>query len=155
MQGLFVGIVCRGEWVEKKNRYIWHWKNKFQINTSPHVDLVNNNLGEELEKLRNGQISLMVELEKLKEWSDKSEVHILRGLNVGLGINFSCAEQWRPTTEEGLYVAGRLTCIFCYGPSSNDTRNRPRLVESPGCVAGSVQDWIGRWKARFLCKEKL
>jgi len=34
---------------------------------------VNNNLGEELEKLRNGQISLRVELEKLKEWSDKSE----------------------------------------------------------------------------------
>jgi len=36
-----------------------------------------------------------------------------------------------------------------------DTRNRPRLVESPDCVAGSVQDWIGRWKARFLWKEKL
>ncbi|KAH0748570.1 hypothetical protein KY290_027802 [Solanum tuberosum] len=66
---------------------------------------------------------MRVELEKLKEWSDKSE--------------------------------GRLTCIFCYGPSSNDTRNRPRLVESPYCLAGSVQDWIGRWKMRFLWKEKL
>ncbi|WMV09968.1 hypothetical protein MTR67_003353, partial [Solanum verrucosum] len=82
-------------------------------------------------------------------------VHILRGLNVGLGINISCVVQWRPITEEGLYVVGRLTCVFCYGPSSNDTRNRPRLVESPDCVAGSVQDWIGRWKARFLWKEKL
>ncbi|KAH0765339.1 hypothetical protein KY285_001210 [Solanum tuberosum] len=71
-------------------------------------------------------------------------VHILRGLSVGLGINFSCAEQWRPITEEVLYVAGRLTSIFYYGPSSNDTRNRPRLVESPDYVAGSVQDWIGR-----------
>ncbi|TMX04226.1 hypothetical protein EJD97_010599 [Solanum chilense] len=36
-------------------------------------------------------------------------VHILRGLSVGLGINFSCAEQWRPIAEEVLYVAGRLT----------------------------------------------
>ncbi|KAH0679128.1 hypothetical protein KY284_020213 [Solanum tuberosum] len=26
MEGLFVGIDCRGEWVEKKNRYIWSWK---------------------------------------------------------------------------------------------------------------------------------
>ncbi|KAH0669633.1 hypothetical protein KY289_024126 [Solanum tuberosum] len=129
---------------------------------------------------------MRVELEKLKEWSDKSEVaavkipvhnftcdipkpqafpeelfyvlrtvHILRRRSVGLGINFSCAEQWTPITEEVMYVARRLTCIFCYGPSSNDTRNRPRLVESPYCVAGSVQDWIGRWKERFLWKEKL
>lgn len=36
-------------------------------------------------------------------------VHILRGLSVGLGINFSCAEQWRPIAEEVLFVAGRLT----------------------------------------------
>ncbi|KAH0696428.1 hypothetical protein KY289_013910 [Solanum tuberosum] len=26
MEGLFVGIDCCGEWVEKKNRYIWRWK---------------------------------------------------------------------------------------------------------------------------------
>ncbi|KAG5630979.1 hypothetical protein H5410_002696 [Solanum commersonii] len=26
MEGLFVGIDCRGEWVEKKNQYIWRWK---------------------------------------------------------------------------------------------------------------------------------
>ncbi|KAG5594736.1 hypothetical protein H5410_035968 [Solanum commersonii] len=26
MEELFVGIDCRGEWVEKKNRYIWRWK---------------------------------------------------------------------------------------------------------------------------------
>nr|XP_016489287.1 PREDICTED: uncharacterized protein slr0889-like [Nicotiana tabacum] len=36
-------------------------------------------------------------------------VHLLRGLSVGLGINFSCVEQWRPIAEEVLYVAGRLT----------------------------------------------
>jgi len=26
MEELFKGIDCRGEWVEKKNRYIWGWK---------------------------------------------------------------------------------------------------------------------------------
>ncbi|KAH6799568.1 hypothetical protein C2S51_036052 [Perilla frutescens var. frutescens] len=36
-------------------------------------------------------------------------VHLLRGLSVGLGINYSCAEQWRPIAEEALYRAGRLT----------------------------------------------
>ncbi|RWR96930.1 hypothetical protein CKAN_02633500 [Cinnamomum micranthum f. kanehirae] len=35
-------------------------------------------------------------------------VHLLRGLSVGLGINYSCAEQWRPLAEEALYAAGRL-----------------------------------------------
>ncbi|XP_028090293.1 uncharacterized protein LOC114290539 isoform X3 [Camellia sinensis] len=35
-------------------------------------------------------------------------VHLLRGLSVGLGINYSCAEQWRPIAEETLYLAGRL-----------------------------------------------
>ncbi|KAM7475712.1 hypothetical protein LguiB_022955 [Lonicera macranthoides] len=35
-------------------------------------------------------------------------VHLLRGLSVGLGINYSCAEQWRPLAEEALYCAGRL-----------------------------------------------
>ncbi|KAG5631472.1 hypothetical protein H5410_003189 [Solanum commersonii] len=25
MEGLFVGIDCHGEWVEKKNRYSWRW----------------------------------------------------------------------------------------------------------------------------------
>ncbi|TYH09023.1 hypothetical protein ES288_A07G062900v1 [Gossypium darwinii] len=35
-------------------------------------------------------------------------VHLLRGLSVGLGINYSCAEQWRPIAEEALYNAGRL-----------------------------------------------
>jgi len=41
-------------------------------------------------------------------------VHILRGLSVDLGINFSYAKQWRPITEEVLYVAGRLTGIFLW-----------------------------------------
>ncbi|KAI3454972.1 hypothetical protein Pfo_011635 [Paulownia fortunei] len=36
-------------------------------------------------------------------------VHLLRGLSVGLGINYSCAEQWRPIAEEALYLAGRLS----------------------------------------------
>ncbi|KAK4843637.1 hypothetical protein QYF36_010896 [Acer negundo] len=35
-------------------------------------------------------------------------VHLLRGLSVGLGINYSCSEQWRPIAEEALYLAGRL-----------------------------------------------
>ncbi|GMH01191.1 hypothetical protein Nepgr_003030 [Nepenthes gracilis] len=35
-------------------------------------------------------------------------VLLLRGLSVGLGINYSCAEQWRPIAEEALYQAGRL-----------------------------------------------
>ncbi|MBA0548059.1 hypothetical protein Golob_019178 [Gossypium lobatum] len=39
-------------------------------------------------------------------------VHLLRGLSVGLGINYSCAEQWRPIAEEALYNAGRLKGIL-------------------------------------------
>ncbi|KAL2321717.1 hypothetical protein Fmac_026096 [Flemingia macrophylla] len=35
-------------------------------------------------------------------------VHLLRGLSVGLGINYSCAEQWRPLAEEALSQAGRF-----------------------------------------------
>ncbi|XP_004515833.1 uncharacterized protein [Cicer arietinum] len=35
-------------------------------------------------------------------------VHLLRGLSVGLGINYSCAEQWRPIAEEALSHAGRF-----------------------------------------------
>lgn len=35
-------------------------------------------------------------------------IQLLRGLSVGLGINYSCAEQWRPIAEEALYQAGRL-----------------------------------------------
>lgn len=35
-------------------------------------------------------------------------VHLLRGLSVGLGINYSCAEQWRPIAEEALSQAGRF-----------------------------------------------
>lgn len=35
-------------------------------------------------------------------------VHLLRGLSVGLGLNYSCAEQWRPIAEEALHQAGRL-----------------------------------------------
>ncbi|KAK9090214.1 hypothetical protein Sjap_023391 [Stephania japonica] len=35
-------------------------------------------------------------------------VHLLRGLSVGMGINYSCAEQWRPIAEDALLAAGRL-----------------------------------------------
>ncbi|KAI3922698.1 hypothetical protein MKW98_006829 [Papaver atlanticum] len=35
-------------------------------------------------------------------------VHLLRGLSVGMGINYSCAEQWRPVAEEALFAAGRI-----------------------------------------------
>ncbi|KAK9049464.1 hypothetical protein SSX86_031568 [Deinandra increscens subsp. villosa] len=35
-------------------------------------------------------------------------VHLLRGLSVGLGVNYSCAEEWRPLAEEALYFSGRL-----------------------------------------------
>lgn len=35
-------------------------------------------------------------------------VHLLRGLGVGLGVNYSVSEQWRPIAEEALYLAGRL-----------------------------------------------
>lgn len=34
-------------------------------------------------------------------------VHLLRGLSVGLGLNYSCAEEWRPIAEEALYLSGR------------------------------------------------
>ncbi|XP_026386131.1 uncharacterized protein LOC113281560 isoform X1 [Papaver somniferum] len=35
-------------------------------------------------------------------------VHLLRGLSVGMSINYSCAEQWRPIAEEALFAAGRI-----------------------------------------------
>ncbi|XP_020590905.1 uncharacterized protein LOC110031832 [Phalaenopsis equestris] len=35
-------------------------------------------------------------------------MQLLRGLSVGMGISYSCAEQWRPLAEEALYRAGRL-----------------------------------------------
>ncbi|KAJ0969114.1 hypothetical protein J5N97_021991 [Dioscorea zingiberensis] len=35
-------------------------------------------------------------------------IQLLRGLSVGLGINYSCSELWRPIAEEVLREAGRL-----------------------------------------------
>lgn len=49
-------------------------------------------------------------------------VHLLRGLSVGLGINYSCAEQWRPIAEEVLYRSGRLAA----GDFLNSDRSRRR-----------------------------
>ncbi|KAI4374604.1 hypothetical protein MLD38_012583 [Melastoma candidum] len=53
-------------------------------------------------------------------------VHLLRGLSVGLGINYSCAEQWRPIAEEALAAAGRLT--------GNKGGGRERGSRRPGLV---------------------
>lgn len=38
-------------------------------------------------------------------------VHLLRGLSVGMGLNYSCAKDWRPIAEEALFCAGRLQGI--------------------------------------------
>uniref|UniRef100_A0A6N2K4E0 ABC1 atypical kinase-like domain-containing protein n=1 Tax=Salix viminalis TaxID=40686 RepID=A0A6N2K4E0_SALVM len=51
-------------------------------------------------------------------------VHLLRGLSVGLGINYSCAEQWRPIAEEALYLAGRLK------DTDLQTKSRRRRLET-------------------------
>ncbi|CAM8926167.1 unnamed protein product [Rhodiola kirilowii] len=38
-------------------------------------------------------------------------IHLLRGLSLGLGINYSCSEEWRPIAEEVLRGAGKLKAI--------------------------------------------
>jgi len=35
-------------------------------------------------------------------------IQLLRGLTVGMGLTFSCAQQWRPIAEEALLKAGRI-----------------------------------------------
>ncbi|KAL5223340.1 hypothetical protein ABZP36_028053 [Zizania latifolia] len=35
-------------------------------------------------------------------------IQLLRGLTVGMGLRFSCAEQWKPIAEEALLKSGRL-----------------------------------------------
>lgn len=50
-------------------------------------------------------------------------IQILRGLSVGLGINYSCSEQWRPIAEEALLVSGRLE-----GRKTNTSRRRGFLT---------------------------
>lgn len=39
-------------------------------------------------------------------------VQLLRGLAAGLGINYSCAEQWRSVAEEALHGRGRFYRYF-------------------------------------------
>ncbi|MQL83232.1 hypothetical protein Taro_015722 [Colocasia esculenta] len=34
-------------------------------------------------------------------------IQLLRGLSTGLGINYSCSEQWRPIAEAALFSSGR------------------------------------------------
>ncbi|AQK98911.1 Protein kinase [Zea mays] len=38
---------------------------------------------------------------------NKIGVELLRGLTVGMGLTFSCAQHWRPIAEEALLKAGR------------------------------------------------
>ncbi|KAG7019721.1 putative aarF domain-containing protein kinase 1 [Cucurbita argyrosperma subsp. argyrosperma] len=77
------------------------------------IDTVSNceNVQEELFKLA---LSFPEEL-----FSILRTIQILRGLSVGLGINYSCAEQWRPIAEEALLLSGRLE-----GRKMNTTRKR-------------------------------
>ena len=35
-------------------------------------------------------------------------IQLLRGLTVGMGLRFSCAQQWKPIAEEALLKAGRI-----------------------------------------------
>ncbi|CAI0446312.1 unnamed protein product [Linum tenue] len=63
-------------------------------------------------------------------------VHLLRGLSVGLGLNYSCAKQWRPIAEETLHRAGRLkdfylllNCIEIF-LNCGDSRYRPESSSS-------------------------
>lgn len=53
-------------------------------------------------------------------------LQLLRGLSVGMGINHSCAEQWRPIAEEALYRAGRLTDIDMKRSRRHITRRKFR-----------------------------
>ncbi|KAK6148133.1 hypothetical protein DH2020_019045 [Rehmannia glutinosa] len=66
-----------------------------------------NNVATLLRRIFNQKIAVQAFPEEL--FSVLRTVHLLRGLSVGLGINYSCAEQWRPIAEEALYLAGRLT----------------------------------------------
>ena len=34
---------------------------------------------------------------------------LLRGLSVGIGLNYLCAQQWKPIAEEALLASGRLS----------------------------------------------
>ncbi|KAE8677371.1 Rad21/Rec8-like family protein isoform 1 [Hibiscus syriacus] len=50
-------------------------------------------------------------------------VFLCRGLGVGLGINYSYTEQWRPVAEEALYNAGKL--------EDPPIKDKPITLESP------------------------
>uniref|UniRef100_A0A0D9V961 Uncharacterized protein n=1 Tax=Leersia perrieri TaxID=77586 RepID=A0A0D9V961_9ORYZ len=39
-------------------------------------------------------------------------IQLLRGLTVGMGLRFSCAQQWKPIAEEALLKSGRLQGIL-------------------------------------------
>ncbi|KAH0717791.1 hypothetical protein KY285_013822 [Solanum tuberosum] len=107
--------------------------NPQQGSHSPCVDLVNHNLEEELEKLRNDHISLRVELQKLKDGQENMRSFF--PMLLGCGKEKEIRNIMKLLLEKS-EVRG--------DSSSNDTTKRPRLVESPDRVAGSVQDGIGQ-----------
>jgi aarF domain-containing kinase len=41
-------------------------------------------------------------------------IQLLRGLTVGMGLTFSCAQHWRPMAEEALLKVGRQSgkCVL-------------------------------------------
>ncbi|XP_016488450.2 uncharacterized protein LOC107808440 [Nicotiana tabacum] len=91
------------------------------------------NLEEEVEKLRNDNISLKIELQKLK---DRQE---------NMRVLFPTMKGCRKDTE----ISNILELFVKKSKvredsSSNDTRKRPQMVESPDRVANSVQDGIGQ-----------
>ncbi|XP_070021839.1 heat stress transcription factor A-7a-like [Nicotiana sylvestris] len=97
------------------------------------VDPMKDNLEEEVEKLRNDNISLKIELQKLK---DRQE---------NMRVLFPTMKGCRKDTE----ISNILELFVKKSKvredsSSNDTRKRPQMVESPDRVANSVQDGIGQ-----------
>ncbi|XP_016477963.2 uncharacterized protein LOC107799373 [Nicotiana tabacum] len=100
---------------------------------SPCVDPMKDNLEEELEKLRNDNISLKIELQKLKDRQEN-----MRAL-------FPTLKGCRKDTEISNILKLFLEKSKVRGDSSsNDTRKRPQTVESPDRVANFVQDGIGQ-----------
>lgn len=49
-------------------------------------------------------------------------IQLLRGLTVGMGLRFSCAQQWKPIAEEALLKAGRIKDVKSRRPRRNFLR---------------------------------
>ncbi|OIT22506.1 hypothetical protein A4A49_30536 [Nicotiana attenuata] len=101
------------------------------------------NLEEQVEKLRNDNISLKIELQKLKDRQEN-----MRAL-------FPTMKGCRKDTE----ISNILELFVKKSKvredsSSNDTRKRPQIVESPDRVANFVQDGIGHIKLCWWLKSQ-